>query len=422
MNGEAWQTRLRLLKRAQLERIPEAWPLWRSLAYSAQVMSRLPHLRERSIRLAMNVHRSSRDRHSAALVEPLISRSLDAFAPRAGNETASKLQRNRLCVLKPFSSPNEKGVLKVMFSPVIAEIPRLPKFKEILQRYTLVLEPSWTGAADPGLLQYAQCDQDVVVLAAPEVDFNFLTRLDSAMKPIRIGPCDWVDPRVAEPFLASQKQYDIVMVSLWAGWKRQDVLFRALTQLDPALRVALIGEPWDGGLKEHVVSAAKLYGVDKQLTFFECIPYQEVMKIVCSSRIGVLLSLKEGSNRFLAEAMFCNLPVILLDKHVGGIVKNVVPDTGIIASERELASAIKSMLGSLESYRPRKWAEENISCVVSSRKLNAFLKELALRRGETWSQDILVHSNSPECKYWDAASNQLVASDYEWLQGCFSST
>jgi len=51
------------------------------------------------------------------------------------------------------------------------------------------------------------------------------------------------------------------------------------------------------------------------------------MDITCRATVSILPSLKEGSNRAMAESMFWNVPVVVLTNHVGGITKNIVPET-----------------------------------------------------------------------------------------------
>jgi hypothetical protein len=143
------------------------------------------------------------------------------------------------------------------------------------------------------------------------------------------------------------------------------------------------------------------------------------MEITCQSRISILLSLKEGSNRAITESMFCNVPVIILDEHVGGIRKNIVPQTGEIAPQKELHRVINSMLDNLTQYSPRHWALNNISCFESTKKLNSFIKEHMLKDNYYWSHDIVVHSNSPESKYVDKDNYEKFRSAHKALTAYF---
>ena len=396
---------MKLLSQRVRDELPFITPAWRTAAFTAAALSRVPPTSAFAEKLAFQVHRTARDNVARRLVEPIVVEAAKSSEKcNLAIKTSLKFDPNRICLLKPFVSPAEKGVIKIMFSETIASASRYSRFQSPSRRgYTLVLEPSWTGAADPELLQYAKLPTDVVVLAGAKTDYEFLTLLDSALRPINIGPCDWGDPRLAEPFLARPKRFDLLVNSTWAAWKRHFVLFQALAKLPQPIRVALVGVPWDGGTRNDVLNVAQYYGVADWLTIFEKIPFQEVIQLNCESRAAALFSLKEGSNRALTEAMLCNTPVILLDRHWGGIVKNVVPQTGVISSERDLPNNIQHVLTNQSSFTPRQWALDNISCLVSTQKLNSFLQDLALARGEPWTSGICVHSNSPECKRWDDA-------------------
>lgn len=409
-----------VLHQRMRDKVPFLALAWRSAAIAVAALARFQPTTEVARTLALKIHRVTRDRTAQRIVEPIV-RKVATSKPRIGKQTYKKLKftPERVCLLKPFISPGEKGVLKIKFSEVIAELPGIPGFSKLTERYTLALEPSWTGAADFGLLQYADTASDVVVLTGEESDHDFLKSLGSALRPINIGPCDWGDHRLAEPYLNTPKRFDLIVNSSWAAWKRHFVIFQALSKLDRPIRVALIGFPWDGGTLDNVMNAAKFYGVADCLTVFENIPFEKVIELNCASRAAALLSLKEGSNRALSEAILCNTPVILLDRHLGGITKNVVRQTGLITSERDLPRSIQFILDNEASFSPRQWAMANNACTVSTDRLNTFLKELAAARNEPWTQDICVHSNSPECNRWDDPRSAILDAQTKEIAALF---
>jgi glycosyltransferase involved in cell wall biosynthesis len=307
----------------------------------------------------------------------------------------------RVCVLKPYISSREKGVIHVKFSEVISTLPFWADLQVLSHYFRLVLEPSWTGLCDPGVLQYAGLESRTIVMAPDLTDFTFIQGLESSLVPVALGPCDWVDPRVAEPFLGSNKDFDIVVNSNWAAWKRHHVLLSALRQAPATLRVALIGGSHDGGTLDRIFRLAKYYGVQKQITAYQFIAFQDVMKIVSASRCSALLSLKEGANRSLAESMFCNVPALLLGEHIGGIRKNVVPETGCIVPERELCRGLMRLIEAQATMSPREWAISNISCMASTAVLEREIKRVSELEGEQWTSGIVVRANSPESTYFN---------------------
>ena len=355
--------------------------------------------RRRAVNALSQVHRTARWSWLRKLAEPYIIANVKVIYQDPQSLPKPDLSRflgNRLAVLKVPAGGGEKGVLFVMVSDMFRLLHAGMNLEKLLEDYTLVFEPSWSGYCHPELLEYTRWNHEVFVLAAEEHDFAFLKRLNSSLVPVDLGPCDWVDPRVAVPYLSNPKEFDIVMNSNWGAWKRHYVLFRMLGRAKQRYKVVLVGVNWSGRTRADVERLAGFYGVADQLTILEHIPYEQVMDVTCRSKVSILLSLKEGSNRAIAESIFCNLPVVVLANHVGGIRKNVVPETGLLAEERHLEAAIDQLLHA--DLNPREWGLENVSCFKSSEKLNLVLREHALRQGRPWTQDIAGRSNSPESK------------------------
>lgn len=364
--------------------------------------------RERALTLLSQVHRSSRWPALRRLAEPYIRRNLALFHRKPRQADAERLfERRRLLVLKPPLPGGEKGVLLVMFTEILDLLYSSMDLTRLLRDYTLVLEPSYPGYCHEALLGYTRFEEKIFVLSAIPGDFEFLRRLGSNLEPVDLGPCDWVDPRVAEPYLNSEKEFDIVMNAIWASLKRHYVLFRMLARAKRRYKVALIGAAWDGRKRADVEREAREYGVLDQVTIFESIPYSRAMEITSKSRVSVLLSLKEAGPRATAESIFCNVPVIVLKRLIGGIVKNVVPETGILAEEPELESAVEHLLE--QPLAPRKWGIDHISCLKSTERLNDVLRKHAHSEGRPWSCDIAARANSPECQYVFSSDAERLA-------------
>jgi len=356
--------------------------------------------RRRAVDALSQVHRTTRSPWIKRVAESYVIANLEAVHREQhllAKPDLKKFFGNRLMVLKSPAADGEKGVLFVMFSSMFQLLHSGMNLEKLLDDYTLIFEPSWSGYCHPDLLEYTRWKQNIFVLAAEENDFGFLKRLSSNLVPVGLGPCDWVDPRVATPYLANPKEFDIVMNSNWGAWKRHHVLFHMLKNATQRYKVALIGAKWSGKTRADIEQLANFFGIADQLTVIEDIPYERVMDITCRSRASILLSLKEGSNRAIAESIFCNVPVVVLANHVGGIRKNVVSETGLLAEEQHLESAIARLLQ--DDINPREWGLEHISCFKSSEKLNLIVKKHALGQGQPWTRDLAVRSNSPESKY-----------------------
>jgi glycosyltransferase involved in cell wall biosynthesis len=375
-------------------------------------------LRRRAVSLLSQVHRTARVPLVRRMVEPYVFANRDVAyrAERVGqNQDVSRHFGKRISVLKEPGTDGERGVLFVMFSEMLSLVFATIDVRRLAKDFTIVAEPSWSGYCDEVFLRFTQLEEDVFVLAAQQDDYDFLQRLHSNLIPVDLGPCDWVDPRVAEPYVNNRKEFDIVMNSHWGSWKRHHVLFRMLRQAKRRYRVLLIGSSWTGTSVAEVLALADHFKVREQLTIVEDIPYEKVMDLTCRARVSVLLSLKEGSNRAIAESIFCNVPVIVLANHVGGIIKNVRPETGLLVKEEKLEGAIEELLD--RDLRPREWGTENVSFLRSTEKLNAILRSHSLQRGRPWTRDIVARSNSPESTYAMPSDAKRLA---PWNEGLSS--
>lgn len=377
-----------------------------------------------AFKLVSQVHRSSRLPFLRNLALPTINKSMSAhYAPRYPNFTLAQFKNylgKRVLCIKPHISENEKGVLLIKYSESMPLLPYYCDMERLLKDYTLVYEPSWSGYCTTDIVHFTSYNETIFMLAKQRDDFNFLEEINSNVSPLPMGPCDWVNPQIAEPYLSSEKKFDIVLNSNWGAPKRHHVLFKALSEMKRKLRVALIGFDWGSRTKEDILDLAKYYQVEEQLTIFEKISFEEVMAINSASKIALLLSLKEGSNRAIAEGLFCNTPAIVLKNHVGGIVENINDQTGRLVEESKLAVEIEDMLENLANYQPRKWALENISCFVSTQRLNEALKSQAIKNGESWTSDIIVRTNSPELRYYDISTAQECISEHKKLENYIS--
>lgn len=327
------------------------------------------------------------------------------YVPSFVNPETNGRFGERVFILKEKASENEKGILLLMFNSTIRDFPLYLDVNKVMEDYYLILEPSWSGFFIDEILQYTKFSSPVWVLSGYFKDFEFLKQLGSNLIPLPIGPCDWVDPELTGRVLSSVKKYDIVFNSNWASWKRHQVLFSAIKKITRPVRVALIGVELEGRNRKDIELLAKFYNVQHLIEIFERVPYIQALEITASSKCALLLSLKEGSNRALAEAMMCDVPVILLENHIGGIRKNINPMTGILTSETKLNNAILHMIEDFDHYSPRKWAIENASCFVSSQLVNTVFKQYSLDNHLEWSKDIWVRTNSPESCYTEASLN-----------------
>jgi len=405
---DEWKLRIAILK----QRTKENRVLVESLLFLYMVLGFVAFAVLRkyaALRMFSQVHRSTRLKAYRAILEPLVVREISHLAAYQENIDPKRMERalgNRIMVLKA-PRPEERGVLYIMFNHIIGGLPSVFDMQKLLLDYTLVFEPSWAGCCSEQLLQYTRYRDSIFVSCPEDEDFQFLTRIDSNLRPLGFGARDWVDPRIYEQYggASNSKKFDVVMNSHWGWRKRHYVLFRNLREM-PDVTAALIGVPFEGGTLDSVRALARLYGVEKQISCFERIKYEDVVRITASSKIGLLLSLKEGGNRAIPECLFCDIPVIVLSNNIGGAKNIVNQQTGIHSNDSDLSKAIRTMLRNFRAYSPRKWALENISCLVTTERLNNHLRASAVSCGQPWTCDIAPRTNAPESKYYHPVDNE----------------
>jgi glycosyltransferase involved in cell wall biosynthesis len=299
----------------------------------------------------------------------------------------------------------EKGVLLVSFTTSFPYFYEHVDIEQLQRYFSIVLEPSWAGYGVGEILFWARrAAPPVVVQATEKTDFDFIAALRSNLVPVDFGASNWVDERLFFPVDGVPKQYDCVYVGNYRPIKRHHVLFDAIRRLrDPTYRAALACTPWGGGsAKQTVHDLARHYGVERNVEIFEGLAPAELNRLLSASKVNVLLSLKEGSNRSLFEGFFANVPGIALRNNVGMNKSYVNAQTGRLIEEGELAEVLAFFRSHWSEFQPRRWALEHIAPKVTTRRLEAVLADLAHARGEPWTTGLRVKVNRPEVAYFDA--------------------
>jgi glycosyltransferase involved in cell wall biosynthesis len=283
-----------------------------------------------------------------------------------------------------------------------------------------VIEPSWWGYQDARFLLYLGSNLDVLVQSPRRADFDFVADLKTNLVPIRVGAGEWGDPSVFCPRAAGQEAtYDAVMVAAWDPLKRHEVFFRAAAQFKRehgrALRIALVGYEL-GWNREAIKRLLRQYELERDCAIFEDIPHAEVARIVADSNMSLLLSHREGANRAIYESMFCGTPIIVYRYQCGVNLDHVNAATGLLASEDELADAIKRILDNPNDFDPRGWALENAGYAHATRKINEALREMTFARGLKWTEDIVAKKSAPNLRYAEVGLYKKFESEYESLR------
>ena len=338
----------------------------------------------------------------------------DAVRLREPRDQDDPQRQGDLIVLKSYAAgTGEKGVLLLKYTESFRRFAAVYRVEDIVRHYMVVLEPSWWGYQDADFLLLAGSDADVVVQAPSGRDFKFLSDIDVGLHPIRIGAGDWIDPELFLPG-DGEKTFDVVMVSSWNPFKRHRDLFRAMAEVRDRnglrLRAALVGYPngWEAGTIRSMISQFQL---DGQCEVFDSVPQSEVARIVAASRLYVLLSRREGANKAMYEAMFCDTPVLVDAEHLGVNHDHLVSETGRVFRRGHLAEGIQRAL-SARSYSPRAWALEHTGYTRASSILDDSLRELAARRGTPWTAGVAVKKNEPNLRYADPKDTERFDQEY----------
>ena len=301
----------------------------------------------------------------------------------------------------------EKGAIVLEYTTRFDLFVALFDFDRIIRDYYIVLEPCWAGYCDPSILMFTNVDTDVIVQAPERRDFEFIERLGSNLKAINLGSSDWIDADLfAPPQDGATRDYDLIMVANWAKHKNHRKLFAALEQLrHRTISVMLVGVDWGGRTGRDIVDEFRQFDLPHvTLEMKTNIPAREVAAYLGRSKVFLLLSEKEGSNRAIVEALFADTPAILYENFIGGAKGKINPRTGILSSFDGLAQAIDSMLARHKEFAPRAWALECTGSRNATAKLNAMLASIARSRGESWNIGLVEKVNNPNFSYKNAAS------------------
>jgi len=333
----------------------------------------------------------------------------------------TRLVGSRLLVAKPWR-PRERGVLYIDYSYVFATLAGLFDLRAIADRYHLVLEPSWSGVCTPEILLYSRLDRPVFVETIEPRDHQMLATLDTNLMSVPVAANYWVDYRSMETLPEKRRDIDVIMVAAWAGIKRHWRFFRTLAVLrrrGHRLRVALVGYRYDRTI-DDIRAQANYFGIGDQVELFERLSQREVSALLSRSKVHVLWSRRECANRAIVEAMLADVPVIVRSGLTFGFPYPYINDqTGRFVEERALGDAILEMLEHRDSYSPRQWVLEHMTCQKATAVVEAAVRAVAARAGEPWTAGLVLRTSTLDTqKYWDPADRDRFADDYRFLEAC----
>jgi glycosyltransferase involved in cell wall biosynthesis len=293
-----------------------------------------------------------------------------------------------------------KGVVLIKFTHTFAYYLNVIDVQNLSKYFHIVLEPSWAGYAIPEILCWSQLDEKVLVESSEVTDFDFLSQLETNLLPVRFGSSDWVDPRVFKS-LDLEKEYDAIYIANFNYIKRHHIYFKALSKLKAEnFKAALVCGEWGSG-KKDIERLIEYYELQDVLDVFFGLSQADLNVLLNKSKVNVLLSLKEGSNRAVFEGFFANVPGIVLKTNIG-VNKNYINDcTGLLIDEADLVSTLRFFRKNYMTFSPQQWALEHISPILTTKKLiDALYGPEAIDDIEHWGHKTAPKVNKPEAGYY----------------------
>jgi len=379
------------------------------MEFAFHIVQYIPGLSIQSITLLTSSYRyHPHDRNHQLILrcQHLLDRT--AYA-KPGRQDALNRVRGRTLVLKNPRLRNgkiEKGVLLIKFTETIGAAFSLLDCAELEKYFYIVLEPSWSGYALPEIHCWMSLKNPVLVEASEKRDYDYICSLKSNLKAVRFGSSDWVDERIFFPLDDDKvKYFDSIYIANFNLMKRHHAYFRALANINVHdYKAALVCGAW-GRHKEKILQMVRYFRLENIVEFFEDLPQTELNRLLNQSRLNVLMSLKEGSNRTIFEGLFSDTPGLVLEENVGVNKDYINRHTGYLVPETALAETLlHDRKRSNNHFRPRAWALKNISALKTTQKLNAELERLANLGNEPWTSGPVVKVNSPEATYYDASN------------------
>lgn len=351
----------------------------------------------------MKADRFSETRISRFLIKRYLHEIIKFSVNEINNkETTEKSGINRTIVLKdPVYNDSdivEKGVYLIKFTETFGHIFRSIDLLALEKSFNIVLEPSWAGYCLPEILSWAALSENVIIQSSEASDRRLLDLINTNLKAVSFGSSDWVDHEIFYKLENEEKKYDVICVANFSSIKRPYVLIRTLSKLKSKgveLKAALVCAGW-GESKSETMDFIHSYNLGDNLEIFESVSQDYLNILLNRSKVNLLLSLKEGSNRGIFEGLFAGTPGIVLEENIGVNKSYLNSKTGACVKENDLPEALIHFSKNWANYESRLWAMENISPSRTVEKLAAAIVQYDPRQKLDFP--IMPKVNSPEAK------------------------
>lgn len=330
---------------------------------------------------------------------------------------ASPVLLQKAVLLKPKISDDEPGVIFISFEHQWAQLLRLPGMERLAKDYTLVVSPTWSPPHSPLNVVFPTLwPQPVHCLISHDDDLQTLPRVSSSYRMISLLASSWVNEEVFAPRAKDDRDLDLVMVANFARFKRHVRFFQALREMPKSLRILLIGQKDGRRDANDVLREAGAFGVRNRFELRTSMPHPQVLESLARAKASVVLSLREGSCVAVAESLFADTPVGLMEGAHIGSSRFINEQTGRFLRESHLAQDLMSLIESSATMQPRERAlRDGIGARRSSEILNEHLKAHAKATGQKWTRDIARMQWCPNPKRLDAEDETWAGGEHAAL-------
>lgn len=292
-------------------------------------------------------------------------------------------------VLKAPRPNGEKGVLYCSFEYNWMRLVANHDAARILDECYVVGQSSWSPVDYAPLAAFAGLGSDPIFVGISNaVDMEQIAQFRPVAEPVPILASDWIDPTTFSPKPHAERSIDILMVANYSRIKRHWLLFEALAKMPRHLRVVLVGRNAPGRTEKEILDEARPFGVKQELELHTNLEIDEVAALQCDARISCIFSQREGSCVSVAESLFAGSPVAMMEEAHVGARAYINSWTGELVRRNGLAGQLEQLHDESERYAPREWALVNITCTMTSERLNRFLRAWAKSTGRPWTEDI----------------------------------
>lgn len=192
-----------------------------------------------------------------------------------------------------------------------------------------------------------------------------------------LSESDFTDCNINKPIPNLKKEFDFIYICLkqnpkkdkcddWATFNKNWTLAKKCLEIlcgKLKLRGLLVG-------RKNCPLSNKCNGL---MTTTDMLTNKELREMYCKSRFIFLPNVKDASPRVLSEALCHNIPAVV-NKNILGGWKYINNQTGVFFNdEKDIESAVLTVMNNLNNYSPRDYFIKNYGVVNSGKRLKEFL-------------------------------------------------